>query len=869
VRVLWARAPFVLRRHPAVLVALLVTAALAGLAAASSPFVRAGVRSESLRGQVRQLSPLAVGFEVQTRGRAGLDASRRAAAARLGRSLPSVGPVVATSMSEVGVAGSGGNGTDVVAMARTGALRHVGIVSTAKPGADGVWISTGTAQNFRLRPGGTLPLTLGGRPGEVKSVVVRLPVAGVYRALDGDLDNPYWANFVQDIRPKSNLLPLPPAFVFMNERTLLRVARALKLPLENRFEYPVDPSSITYTGAVRMARRFAEVGRELPRSAPALGCRTAARCTVRSSLDAALIVAASNVAAVAPTITLVTGAGLAIAFALTLAAGVFLVRRRADEANLLYARGESPFMFASRSGLEALLPTLAGVAIGFGAALVALRAFAAAGTIDHRTIVDGAESAALAGAVVLVTVAAGAFVAFPHRSGARLRASWAARVPWELLPLVVAGVLAALVLTGHGLAHDVDGRAHPTLALFLLPVVACAGVSGLAVRAARGLLRRRFGGSPPELFLAARRLAGARALLVAVVVSGAVAFGTFAYALTLTRSLERSAAQKALITNGSDVQGYVDPLATVTKPFPFPVAIAQVDALDASLPDGRRVDVVAGDPSALGRTILWHDGWPDDLRPLLPRLREGSSLAAIATPGAPATDAVVYQGARIPVHVVGHADIPGSSAGRPALLVSSAALRKAARRAHVLDPGPGAVGLLWARGSPAQIVPALDRSDLSPVYVTTPNHIRENGSVVAAERSYEYVRVIGAGAGVLSLLALLLYLGARQRTQLIATALARRMGLSAFRDAAAVALEAGAIVLVAAVTGALVAVLTAIPLIERVDPLPLYAPKAATVIPWATLAGAVAVATAAGATLGAAASVIAAREDVAEALRVA
>jgi len=874
VSVLWVRAPFVLRRHPAVLAALLATAALAGLAAASSPFVRAGVRSESLRSQVRLLSPLAAGLEVRTGGRVPLDATRRATAARVGRSLPSVGSVVSTSMVEVGVAGSGGNGLDVIAMARTGALRHVGIVSVAKQSRDGVWISTGTAQKLGLRgglrAGDTLPLTVAGIPGETRSAVVRLPVAGVYRALDGDLDNPYWTNFVQDIRPKSNLLPLPPAFVFMREQTLLRVARALNLPVQNRFEYPVDPSSLTYTGAARTTRRFAELRKELsqPGAPPALGCGTTARCTARSSLDAALIVAAANVAAVAPTITLVSGAGLAIAFALTFAAGVFLVRRRADEVNLLYARGEWPLAFGVRSGLEALLPVVAGVAIGFVAALLALRAFAAAGTIDRRTILNGAASAAVAGAVVLLTVAAGAFLAFPHRWRARLPGR-AARLPWELLPLSVAALLAALVLTGHGLAHDSTGRAHPTLALFLLPVVACAGLSGLVVRAARGLLQQRFGASPPELFLAARRLAGARALLVAVVVCGAVAFGTFAYALTLARSLERSAAQKAAIANGSDVQGLVDPGATVTKPFPFPVALVQVDALDVSLPDGRRIDLVAGDPAALARTIVWGDDWPHDPRPLLSRLRDSGRLAAIATPGAPATDAVVYQGARIPVQVVGHAVVPGASAGRPALLVSSAALSKAAKRAHIFEPGPGAVGLLWARGSAAEIVPALERSDLAPVYLSTPGQIRENGSVVAAERSYEYVRVIGAGAGVLSLLALLLYLGARQRTQLIATALARRMGLSAFRDAAALALEAGAIVLVAAGTGALVAVLTALPLIDRIDPLPLYAPGASAVIPWTTIAGAVGLATVAGMLLGAAASVVAAREDVAEALRVA
>ena len=628
---------------------------------------------------------------------------------------------------------------------------------------------------------------------------MRLPVAGVYRALDGDLDNPYWANFVQNIRPKTIISPLPPAFVFMNERTLIRVARALNLPVENRFEYPVDPSSITYTGAKRMTRRFAELRGELA-NARALGCGVRARCTARFSLDAALIVAAANVAAVAPTITLVTGAGLAIAFALTFAAGVFLVRRRADEANLLYARGESPFVFGVRSGLEALLPVLTGAAIGFGAALLALRAFAAAGTIDRSTIADGAQSAAAAAAVVVLTVAAGAFVAFPHRWRARPRVSRAARLPWELVPLLAAGVLAALVLTGHGLARDTDGRTHPTLALFLLPVVACAGVSGLAVRAARGLVGKPLrcvaaralpGGAPARgRACTARRRRRQRRGRVRDV---CVRTDTHALARPERRaeSGDRERQRRASVRGRARHGDEAVPLPGLRR------AGRHARRLAARR---RRVDVVAGDPDALARTILWHDDWPDDPRPLLPRLRDGGRLPAIATPDAPATDTVVYQGARIPVRIVGRADVPGTSAGRPALLVSSAALRRAAKRAHVLDPGPGAVGLLWARGSPAAIFPALRRSDLSPVYLTTRAHIRENGSVVAVERSYGYVRVIGAGAGALSLLALLLYLGARQRSQLIATALARRMGLSALRDAAALALEAGAIVLLAAGT---------------------------------------------------------------------
>jgi putative ABC transport system permease protein len=145
----------------------------------------------------------------------------------------------------------------------------------------------------------------------------------------------------------------------------------------------------------------------------------------------------------------------------------------------------------------------------------------------------------------------------------------------------------------------------------------------------------------------------------------------------------------------------------------------------------------------------------------------------------------------------------------------------------------------------------------------------ENPSVAAARRSYRFVTIIAAVAGVLALVTLLLYLQARQRSQRIATALARRMGLGRVADAGALALEAGAVAAVAAVVGGLVAVLAAAPLIHRVDPLPLYAPTPEPVIPWLTLLGSSLVATAAGMLVGAAAAALAARADVAEALRVA
>jgi hypothetical protein len=340
------------------------------------------------------------------------------------------------------------------------------------------------------------------------------------------------------------------------------------------------------------------------------------------------------------------------------------------------------------------------------------------------------------------------------------------------------------------------------------------------------------------------------------VVASATAFGTFAYASTLSASLGRSAAEKAFVGNGSDVQGVVDPASTLTAPLPFPVAVVEVDQTNVSLPSGAPVDLVAGDPSALRRTLRWSNGWGGDPRPLLPRLEQddGSALPAIASPGAPEITAVFDQGARIPIRVVGHAAVPGSSAGRPALLVPRAALRRTAGRLHILDPGPSSSGLVWAKGDPARIMPLLEQSSLAPVFLTGIDHIRTDPCAAAA---------------VLALVALLLYLQARQRSQLIASALTRRMGFSAAGDAGGLALEAAAVVLFAGVVGGAVATAAASPIARHVDSLPQYAPPPVLVLPWPTLGLGLAAAVCAAAVLGAAAAALAARSDVAEALRVA
>jgi hypothetical protein len=866
-RVLWAKAPFVLRHHPAVLAAIVLLSALVALAASSPPLVRAGVASESLKSQLRYFSPLAAGLDVTVRiGTTADDVSRRAAAARFAQTVPYLGqPVVASSFYAQVAGVSNGNGLTVRPMARTGAIAHVH--HDTKADGPGVWISNSTATALRLRPGDTLPLTAFGR-----SAVVRLRVAGIYRELDADQGNPYWQNWVQDIRALSPDSPPPSQFVLMSEPTFEHIARLLTATTQNRFEFPVDPSRITLVGAKKLSQTFSALDTELRfgKAGVRLGCngsrRLEAACTTTSLLSSALLISERDVAGVSPTVSLLSDSSLLISLGLCVAAGVFLVRRRRDEALTLFARGESPMSFATRSGLETFLPATTGAAIGLGVALLALSTLAPGGTIGGSTISSGGLRAAAAAALAIVCIALGVALAYPRSERPARRH---VRVPpWELAPLAAAIALLVIVLMGSGLVHDSTGASYPRLEVFLLPVLAVAAIAGLATRVARVLLRARREPRRAWLLLPLRRLGAARGLLVAVVVATAAAAGSFAYASTLSASLSRSTAEKAYVANGSDVQAFVDPHFKLYTRFAFPLALVEVDELDVTLPSGQPVDLIAGDPAALARTL---HGWQADPRPLLVHLAHASprTLAVIATPGAPHITSIVDQGAHIPVDVVGHAIIPGVSGGRPGVLVSRAALRRFARRDNFLEPAPSATGLLWARGDVRTIEAAIVPSNLEPAYLTTPAHIYDDPSVAATERSYRYVRLIGAAAALLSLVALLLYLQARQQAQLIATALTRRMGLTQRQDLFALALEASAIVAFAAVVGAVIATAAARPIVHHVDGLAAYAPSPAYVVPWTVLVVAVAVGIAAAALLGAVAVAIASRSDAAEELRVA
>ena len=138
---------------------------------------------------------------------------------------------------------------------------------------------------------------------------------------------------------------------------------------------------------------------------------------------------------------------------------------------------------------------------------------------------------------------------------------------------------------------------------------------------------------------------------------------------------------------------------------------------------------------------------------------------------------------------------------------------------------------VWGKGPPAAVEQAIVSSSLNAYFPSSIDTFLRDPSVLLATRTYSFMRTIAIAAAVLVLLGLLLYLQARQRSQVIASALARRMGFGARGEALSVSLEVLAILAFAALVGAGIAIVAAGPVVRHIDPLPQDAPAPIFTLP--------------------------------------
>jgi putative ABC transport system permease protein len=876
----WVRAPVALLTYPTIFAVVLVASLLVGLATATAPLFAAASASAVLSNKLIEVAPLGAGLEVTRTSNLAGDAD--AGARFLAQSRRRGGAVTSALTNQALAAGRistlltdrlqithRGIADEGRLLSRTKVRPHLHAVwVTTVPG---IWVSDLVALHLRLGDDRAHVVLAGhGRR-------LSVPVGNLYRSLLLLPPSDEWVNFSREIYPYGTERLLPAPFLFASPTEVASwYARLGGGRIREFWEFPLHTRKLTLVRARAYARQFDDIRHRLASRddelAVAVGCSDpAVRCDVHSSLPAAIALAERDAGAVSAPTRLLADLGLLVALAAVGAAAAFLVARRRGEARMLYTWGERAASFGSRAALEAALPALVGGAAGFAAAWLGVRGLAGGRTIEAGAFTRAARATAIgvgAGLAVFALVAAWTYLHQDERQhSSRIR-----RVPWELVLLAVGVVLLLRVRTSGGFVSAAgNGGGHPSVAVFFLPLALVGGSALLGIRIFRIAFRRsRRGPRSPALFLALRRVAHAPDRLSVLATLCAVSLGALFYAATLATSLEHAVREKAAIAVGGDAAATVD--APAGSKVPFPVTFVRESYAGAAIGGvtGDQVDVIGIDPRTLTHVIRWRNDWgPPPVKWVnrLVSLRHGR-LPVVVTQGLPPPDAIWIGGERVPVDVVGSVEaFPGMTRDRPFIVVSAVTATRAAEDAGAGDPFETAFTAAWARGRPADVKRALERSRLLPEAVVSTDDVIHDPDVTVSRRTYTFLYALGLTLGFVTLLGIALYLVARQRSQAIASALSRRMGLTSRAAVISLSVELLAILGFAGAVAGVIAIAAAIPVVTRTDPLPTLAPSPAQVIPTLVIAATFAALAAAAFVAAVSVHVAASRADAGEELR--
>jgi len=138
---------------------------------------------------------------------------------------------------------------------------------------------------------------------------------------------------------------------------------------------------------------------------------------------------------------------------------------------------------------------------------------------------------------------------------------------------------------------------------------------------------------------------------------------------------------------------------------------------------------------------------------------------------------------------------------------------------------------LWVRGDPVSATGALQGARYPPYLILTADEVKDIPAFIAVIDTFVVLGALGSAAALLAFAGVLMYLQARQRSQIVSYGLSLRMGMRHEDHRRALALEIGAMLGFAYVVGAglgIVAALFATPLL---DPLATIPPSPLVLVP--------------------------------------
>ncbi|MGZ8565995.1 MAG: hypothetical protein ACXWXS_02975 [Actinomycetota bacterium] len=863
----WRKAPGSLLRHPSLFAALALGAFLVVVSTTAYPLFLSASGSALVSSEIDNPTVTRYGAGItytvtnvrlaeQSPDGHGLLIDRRLQlfAQMLGAS-PAVGPVVEQAMGdEVAVTGPGGrippsgplNG---VLFFGTRALNHVDIVA----GADGpgVWLPDYVAEPLKAGPGDRVELRSG-------RSVVTVTVDGVYRALYAQPSSGYWRTWSEQLYPCSDCSP-PPQPILVDRSQLIALATELGAP-RARFAIsaPVRADPPLSLDEARELSVFAErFGDQI--TSPTSPLREIFPCCGRlffgsghgtstellGAMSGVVRVVDQRIAAVQGPIQVLFLAGLIISFGVVATAGVFAFTSRRVDAGVLAVRGWGPGRVGVKAVLEAILPCAIGAAFGSLVATGAIAWLGPNGSIERSARISalvGSLAAALGVIALVGVVSALSFVSHHEPRQGLVRV--ALFVPWEVLALGGAYVVAGKLHTTGGVLGTAIERPAP--AVFLFPLLLALGVAILAARLMVLALSRRRRGDPNRVsawYLVIRRLASSSRLAMLFLVASSLALAVFSASQGMVGSLRTTVEAKAKVFVGSDVELRIGPDTQIPPDLGFPATIATRSKQAGRLPNSDvQFDLLAIDPATFERAAYWNPAFSDrsvaDLMQLL-SASSGDRLPVVMANGeglAPAS--LEIQQHTVPIEIVARASsVPGTSSDRPVFVVADERLHAAF--AGLPDPlhEVQATREMWIRGPSDEVIAAATDAGVDTYLTITADEVSDIPFIKAAIDTFLVLDVLGVVALILVLIVAIAYLQARQRSRIVATALSTRMGLRSGTMRWSLVLELAILLFGGLAVGATTGVIGAVIVTPYLDPLPTIPPDPISVVPWSAIAG--------------------------------
>jgi hypothetical protein len=195
----------------------------------------------------------------------------------------------------------------------------------------------------------------------------------------------------------------------------------------------------------------------------------------------------------------------------------------------------------------------------------------------------------------------------------------------------------------------------------------------------------------------------------------------------------------------------------------------------------------------------------------------------------------------VPVRVVDHATaFPGMSSLNPLVVVDATALLD--RFANVPNPlnVPEASTEFWVKGDPTRARAALQATTYPPYLVLTANEVKDIPEIAAAIDTFVVLNALGLAAALLVVAGMLMYLQARQRSQVLSYALSLRMGMTHAHHRRSLVVELGTMLCYAYLLGLALAVGAALVMVPKLDPLATIPPSPLFIWPRLVFASALA-----------------------------